>query len=95
MEQLPEDRDLVYRYISYEVIDEPLFLQDETQFVNMSTLELYTSSKGEYMIRDDTQGVETIARISEKAGWFLAAPEDLDLNKHITAKDLFYITLFR
>lgn len=27
MKQLPEDRDLVYSYISYEVIDEPLFLQ--------------------------------------------------------------------
>lgn len=26
MEQLPEDIDLAYRYISYEVIDEPIFL---------------------------------------------------------------------
>ncbi|MDE5933028.1 MAG: hypothetical protein K2H40_11195, partial [Lachnospiraceae bacterium] len=26
MEQLPEDIDLVYSYISYEVIDEPIFL---------------------------------------------------------------------
>ncbi|MBD5492574.1 MAG: hypothetical protein HDR16_10830 [Lachnospiraceae bacterium] len=88
MEQLPEDRDLVKSYISYEVIDEPLFLQDKTQLVNMSTLELYISSKGEYIIRDYAQGVETIARISEKAGRFLNAPEDLDLNKHMTAKDI-------
>lgn len=88
MEQLPEDRDLVYSYISYEVIDEPLFLQDETQLVNISTLELYISSKGEYIIRDYAQGVETIAGISEKAGQFLNAPEDLDLNKHMTAKDI-------
>lgn len=88
MEQLPEDRDLVYSYISYEVIDEPLFLQDETQLVNMSTLELYISSKGEYIIRNYAQGVETIAGISEKAGQFLNAPEDLDLNKHMTAKDI-------
>lgn len=88
MEQLPEDRNLVYSYISYEVIDEPLFLQDETQSVNMSTLELYISSKGEYIIRNYAQGVETIARISEKAGQFLNSPEDLDLNKHMTAKDI-------
>lgn len=88
MEQLPEDRDLVYSYISYEVIDEPLFLQDETQLVNMSTLELYISSKGEYVIRNYAQGVETIARISEKVGLFLNAPQDLDLNKHMTAKDI-------
>ena len=88
MEQLPEDRDLVYGYISYEVIDEPLFLQDKTQLINMSTLELYISGKGEYIIRNYTQGVETIARISEKAGRFLNAPEDLDLNKHMTAKDI-------
>ena len=88
MEQLPEDRDLVYGYISYEVIDEPLFLQDKTQLVNMSTLELYISGKGEYIIRNYAQGVETIARISEKAGRFLNAPEDLDLNKHMTAKDI-------
>lgn len=88
MEQLPEDRDLVYSYISYEVIDEPLFLQDETQLVNMSTLELYISSKGEYVIRNYAQGVETIARIPEKVGRFLNAPEDLDLNKHMTAKDI-------
>ena len=88
MEQLPEDRDLVYSYISYEVIDEPLFLQDKTQLVNMSTLELYISSKGEYIIRNYAQGVETIARISEKGGRFLNAPEDLDLNKHMTAKDI-------
>ena len=88
MEQLPEDRNLVYSYISYEVIDEPLFLQNETQLVNMSTLELYISSKGEYIIRDYAQGVETIAGISEKAGQFLNAPEDLDLNKHMTAKDI-------
>ena len=88
MEQLPEDRDLAYSYISYEVIDEPLFLQDKTQLVNMSTLELYISGKGEYMIRNYAQGVETIAGISEKAGQFLNAPEDLDLNKHMTAKDI-------
>ena len=88
MEQLPEDRDLVNSYISYEVIDEPLFLQNKTQLVNMSTLELYISGKGEYIIRNYTQGVETIARISEKAGRFLNAPEDLDLNKHMTAKDI-------
>ena len=88
MEQLPEDRDLVYSYISYEVIDEPLFLQDKTQLVNKSTLELYISSKGEYMIRNYDQGVETIARISEKVGRFLNAPEDLDLNMHMTAKDI-------
>lgn len=88
MEQLPEDRDLVYSYISYEVIDEPLFLQDKTQLVNMNTLELYISSKGEYIIRNYAQGVETIARIPEKAGRFLNAPEDLDLNKQMTAKDI-------
>lgn len=88
MEQLPEDIDLVYSYISYEVIDEPIFLQDGKQLVNMSTLELYISSKGEYIIRDYNQEVEIIARISEKAGQFLNAPEDLDLNKHITAKDI-------
>lgn len=88
MEQLPEDRDLVYSYISYEVIDEPLFLQDKTQLVNMSTLELYISGKGEYIIRNYAQGVETIAGISEKAGRFLNEPEDLDLNKHMTAKDM-------
>ncbi len=88
MEQLPEDRDLVYSYISYEVIDEPLFLQDKTQLVNMSTLELYISGKSEYIIRNYAQGVETIAKISEKAGRFLNAPEDLDLNKHMTAKDI-------
>lgn len=88
MKQLPEDRDLAYSYISYEIMDEPLFLQDETQFVNMSTLELYISSKGEYVIRNYAQGVETIARIPEKVGRFLNAPEDLDLNKHMTAKDI-------
>lgn len=88
MEQLPEDTDLVYRYISYEVIDEPIFLQDGKQFVHMSTLELYISDKGEYIIRDYDQEIETIARISEKAGQFLNAPEDLELNKHITAKDI-------
>ena len=88
MEQLPEDRDLVYSYISYEVIDEPLFLQDKTQLVNMSTLELYISSEGEYIIRNYAQEVETIAEISEKAGRFLNAPEDLELNKHMTAKDI-------
>ena len=88
MEQLPEDIDLVYSYISYEVIDEPIFLQDGKQFVHMSTLELYISSKGEYMIRDYDQEIETIARISEKAGQFLNAPEDLELNKNITAKDI-------
>lgn len=88
MEQLPEDRDLVYSYISYEVIDEPLFLQDKTQLVNMSTLELYISGKDEYIIRNYAQGVETIAGISEKAGQFLNAPEDLDLNKYMTAKDI-------
>jgi hypothetical protein len=88
MEQLPEDIDLVYSYISYEVIDEPIFLQDGKQLVNMSTLEFYISSKGEYIIRDYNQEVETIARISEKAGQFLNAPEDLELNKNITAKDI-------
>ena len=88
MEQLPEDIDLVYRYISYEVIDEPIFLQDGIPLVNMSTLELYISSKGEYIIRDYNQEIETIARISEKAGRFLNAPEDLELNKNITAKDI-------
>ncbi len=88
MEQLPEDRDLVYSYISYEVIDEPLFLQDKTQLVNMSTLELYISSNGEYMIRNYAQGVETIARIPEKTGRFLNAPEYLDLNKYMTANDI-------
>ncbi len=88
MEQLPEDIDLVYSYISYEVIDEPIFLQDGKQFVNMSTLELYVSSKGEYIIRDYNQEIGAIARISEKAGRFLNAPEDLDLNKNITAKDI-------
>ena len=88
MEQLPEDIDLVYRYISYEVIDEPIFLQDGKQLVNKSTLEFYISSKGEYIIRDYNQEIETIARISEKAGQFLNAPEDLELNKNITAKDI-------
>ena len=44
MEQLPEDIDLVYSYISYEVIDEPIFLQDGKQLVNMSTLEFYIST---------------------------------------------------
>ncbi len=88
MEQLPEDIDLVYRYISYEVIDEPIFLQDGKQLVNKSTLEFYISQKGEYIIRDYNQEIEAIARISEKAGQFLNAPEDLDLNKNITAKDI-------
>ena len=88
MEQLPEDTDLVYRYISYEVIDEPIFLQDGKQLVNMSTLEFYISSKGEYIIRNYNQEVGAIARISEKAGQFLNAPEDLELNKNITAKDI-------
>ncbi len=88
MEQLPEDIDLVYRYISYEVIDEPIFLQDGKQLVNKSTLEFYISQKGEYIIRDYNQEIEAIARISEKAGRFLNAPEDLDLNKNITAKDI-------
>ncbi len=88
MEQLPEDTELVYSYISYEVIDEPIFLQDGKQLVHMSTLELYISDKGEYIIRDYDQEIETIARISEKAGRFLNVPEDLDLNKHITAKDI-------
>ena len=88
MEQLPEDIDLVYRYISYEVIDEPIFLQDGKQLVNMSTLEFYISSKGEYIIRDYNQEIEAIARISEEAGQFLNAPEDLELNKNITAKDI-------
>ena len=55
MEQLPEDIDLAYSYISYEVIDEPIFLQDGKQFVHMSTLELYISDKGEYIIRDYDQ----------------------------------------
>ncbi len=88
MEQLPEDIDLVYSYISYEVIDEPIFLQDGIPLVHMSTLELYISDKGEYIIRDYDQEIETIARISEKAGRFLNVPEDLDLNKHITAKEI-------
>jgi len=88
MEQLPEDIDLVYSYISYEVIDEPIFLQDGIPLVNKSTLEFYISSKGEYIIRDYNQEIETIARISEKAGRFLNAPEDLELNKNITAKDI-------
>ncbi len=88
MEQLPEDIELVYSYISYEVIDEPIFLQGGTPLVNMSTLELYISSKGEYIIRDYNQEVEAIARISEKAGQFLNTPEDLELNKNITAKDI-------
>ena len=88
LEQLPEDIDLVYSYISYEVIDEPIFLQDGKQLVNKSTLEFYISSKGEYIIRDYNQEIETIARISEKAGHFLNAPEDLVLNKNITAKDI-------
>ena len=88
MEQLPEDIDLVYRYISYEVIDEPIFLQDGKQLVNMSTLEFYISSKGEYIIRNYNQEVGAIARISEKSGRFLNAPEDLELNKNITAKDI-------
>ncbi len=88
MEQLPEDIDLVYSYISYEVIDEPIFLQDGKQLVNKSTLEFYISQKGEYIIRDYNQEIEAIARISEKAGQFLNAPEDLDLNKNITAKDI-------
>ena len=47
MEQLPEDIDLVYSYISYEVIDEPIFLPDGIPLVHMSTLELYISDKGE------------------------------------------------
>ena len=88
MEQLPEDIDLVYSYISYEVIDEPVFLQDGIPLVNKSTLEFYISSKGEYIIRDYNQEVEAIARISEEAGQFLNAPEDLELNKNITAKDI-------
>ena len=88
MEQLPEDIDLVYSYISYEVIDEPIFLPDGIPLVHMSTLELYISDKGEYIIRDYDQEIETIARISEKAGRFLNAPEDLELNKNITAKDI-------
>ena len=88
MEQLPEDIDLAYIYISYEVIDEPIFLQDGKQLVHMSTLELYISDKGEYIIRDYDQEIETIARISEKAGQFLNAPEDLELNKDITAKEI-------
>lgn len=88
MGQLPEDIDLVYRYISYEVIDEPIFLPDGIPLVHMSTLELYISDKGEYIIRDYDQEIETIARISEKAGRFLNAPEDLELNKNITAKDI-------
>ena len=57
MEQLPEDIDLVYSYISYEVIDEPIFLQDGIQLVHMSTLELYISDKGEYIIRDYDQEI--------------------------------------
>ncbi len=88
MEQLPEDIDLVYSYITYEVIDEPIFLQDGIPLVNMSTLELYISSKGEYIIRHYNQEIGAIARISEKAGRFLNAPEDLELNKNITAKDI-------
>ena len=88
IKQLPEDIDLVYSYISYEVIDEPIFLPDGIPLVHMSTLELYISDKGEYIIRDYDQEIETIARISEKAGRFLNAPEDLELNKNITAKDI-------
>ena len=88
IKQLPEDIDLVYSYISYEVIDEPIFLPDGIPLVHMSTLELYISDKGEYMIRDYDQEIEAIARISEKAGRFLNAPEDLELNKNITAKDI-------
>ena len=88
MEQLPEDIDLVYSYISYEVIDEAVFLQDGIPLVNKSTLEFYISSKGEYIIRDYNQEIEAIARISEEAGQFLNAPEDLELNKNITAKDI-------
>lgn len=88
MEQLPEGSDLVYRYISYEVIDEPIFLQDGTPLVNMSALELYISGTGEYIIRDYDQEAETIAGISEKAGQFLSAPEDLALNKDMTANDI-------
>lgn len=88
MEQLPEDIDLAYSYISYEVIDEPIFLQDGKQLVHMSTLELYISDKGEYILRDYDQEIETIARISEKAGRFLNAPEGLELNKDVTAKDI-------
>ncbi len=84
MEQLPEDIDLVYSYISYEVIDEPIFLPDGIPLVHM----IYISDKGEYIIRDYDQEIETIARISEKAGRFLNVPEDLDLNKHITAKEI-------
>ena len=88
MEQLPEDIDLVYSYITYEVIDEPIFLQDGIPLVNKSTLEFYISQKGEYIIRDYNQEIGAIARISEEAGQFLNAPEDLDLNKNITAKDI-------
>jgi len=88
MEQLPEDIDLVYSYITYEVIDEPIFLQDGIPLVNKSTLEFYISSKGEYIIRHYNQEIGAIARISEEAGQFLNAPEDLELNKNITAKDI-------
>ena len=88
MEQLPEGSNLVYHYISYEVIDEPVFLKDGTPLVNMSTLELYISGTGEYIIRDYDQEAETIAGISEKAGQFLRAPEDLALNKDMTADDI-------
>lgn len=86
MEQLPEDRDLVYSYISYEVIDEPLFLQDKSQLVNMSTLELYISGKGEYIIRNYAQGAETITGISEKAGRFLYVPNS-DIDNDIEKSD--------
>ena len=65
-----------------------LYFTGWKQFVNMSILELYVSSKGEYIIRNYNQEVGAIARISEKAGRFLNAPEDLDLNKNITAKDI-------
>ena len=41
MEQLPEDIDLVYSYISYEVIDEPVFLQDGIPLVNNSNFPHY------------------------------------------------------
>ena len=61
MEQLPEDIDLVYSYISYEVIDEAVFLQDGIPLVNKSTLEFYISSKGEYIIRDYNQEIEAIS----------------------------------
>ena len=62
-----------YHYLAHK----NQFLQDGIPLVNMSTLELYISSKGEYIIRHYNQEIGTMARISEKAGRFLNTPEDL------------------